>query len=337
MLFEDFIGKTPLVELPRLTCGLPGRLLVKLEFLNPLGSLKDRIARRMLDDAEARGELRRGMRLVEVSSGNTGISLASLCAARGYRLTVVMPESMSLERRTLLLLYGAEVILTPADLGLRGAIAKVREMLAADPALRYVNQGESDANPKAHETTAEEIWKDTGGEVDTIVVGAGTGGTYLGMHRYFRRRQETARVRLVAVEPSEAAILSGGEAAPHGIQGIGAGVLVPHLTGLPIDAAMTVSTEDAIRTARRVMRLEGLPVGISTGATIAAALRLAASDDYEGRLIVTIAGSSAERYLSTDLAASERASAAALPVSTLNEASLANLDRSTNPFVARGP
>jgi cysteine synthase A len=333
MIHEDFlsvIGNTPMVYLPRLTAGLPGRLAVKLESLNPLGSLKDRIAYRMIDEAERSGKLRPGGHILEASSGNTAISLAALSAARGYRLTVEMPETKSLERRVLCLLFGAEVVLSPGELGLRGALAKIRELLHDHPDAIYINQGENRQNPAAHQETAREIWRDSEGRVDAVVIGVGTGGTYRGMARFFSGVDK--KVELVAVEPAESAVLSGGAPNPHGIAGIGAGVITPHIHGMPLGRIEKVSTEEAFRCAKRILREEGLSVGVSTGASVTAALRLAASEAYRDRLIVALASSHGERYLSTALAEPERQQAQSLRVSPLRPETLRELELFTNPY-----
>lgn len=297
------VGATPLVRLPRLTAedGLVADLTLKLEFFNPLGSIKDRIGLAMIEDAERRGVIVPGRSvLIEPTSGNTGIGLAFVAVSKGYRLIVTMPEGASIERRQLLRLMGIELRLTPALKGMAGAIALAEEIIASTPHAWMPHQFDNPANPAIHETTtAEEIWLDTAGRVDIVVGGAGTGGTLTGIARALKPRRPGMRV--IAVEPSESAVLSGDEPGPHGIQGIGPGFHPAVLDMSLIDAVMRVSEREAVATARRCARIEGIPVGISSGAALHAALALARLAENSGKLIVTIAPSFAERYFSTAL------------------------------------
>jgi cysteine synthase len=312
------IGKTPLVKLARIGKGLPGNILLKLEFFNPLGSVKDRIGLSMIETAEANGRLKAGMEIMEPTSGNTGIALAFVCAAKGYPLTLVMPETMSQERRTLLLLMGAKVILTPAPLGMRGAIAKVRELAEKNLQIYVPSQFENPANPEIHRhTTALEIWNDTDGKVDILVSGVGTGGTATGVGEVLKQKKPS--VKLVVVEPAESAVISGEKPGPHKIQGIGAGFIPHNLNTKIIDEIDKVSSDEALAMARRVIREEGIPVGISSGAAIVAALRVAEKEENRDKMIVTIIPSYTERYLSTALAEKERLEAAALPTVQVDE------------------
>jgi len=298
----ETIGATPLVRLQRLAAagGAKADILGKCEFFNPLSSVKDRIGVSMIEAAEASGRLKPGTVLVEPTSGNTGIALAFVCAARGYRLILTMPDSMSLERRKMLKLLGAELVLTPAAQGMRGAIAKAEEIVASLPDAMMPQQFQNPANPAVHRrTTAEEIWRDTGGAVDIVVSGVGTGGTMTGVGSVLKPRKPG--LQMIAVEPEDSAVLSGGPPGPHKIQGIGAG-FVPEILDLGlIDEIVRIGNETAFRTAREAARLEGLPVGISAGAAIAAALEVGARDGMAGKTIVVILPSSAERYLSTAL------------------------------------
>ena len=299
----ETIGNTPLVRLPRLEQaeGLAARLALKLEFRNPLGSVKDRIGLAMVEAAEREGLIRPGhSTIVEPTSGNTGIALAFVAAAKGYRLIVVMPDGASAERRKMLRLMGAEVELTPARRGMAGAIARAEVILASTPGAWMPRQFDNPANPAIHAaTTAEEIWADTGGEVDLILGGIGTGGTLTGIARALKPRRPGLRV--IGVEPAESAVLSGDEPGPHDIQGIGAGFCPAVLELDRLDGVERVAERDAFEAARRCARIEGLPVGISSGAVLHAALRLARDPALEGRLVVGIAASFAERYLSTEL------------------------------------
>ncbi|MGK5087488.1 cysteine synthase A [Bdellovibrionota bacterium FG-2] len=324
-IFEDItktVGNTPLVKLQRIGKGLPGTIALKLEFFNPLSSVKDRIGLNMIESAEVAGVLKKGMRVIEPTSGNTGISLAFVCAAKGYPLTLVMPETMSQERRTLLLLLGAEVILTPGPLGMRGAIAKTLELHDQTPNSFLPRQFENPSNPQIHrETTALEIWRDTDGLVDIVVSGVGTGGTLTGVGEVLKAKKPS--VEMVAVEPTESPVLSGGKPGPHKIQGIGAGFIPQVLNKTLINEIQQVSSEEAIAMARQVIREEGIPVGISSGAAIAAALCIAARPKNQGKLIVVIVASSTERYLSTMLAEKERTAAANLAISSVSDSYLA--------------
>ncbi|WP_338663637.1 cysteine synthase A [Pararoseomonas sp. SCSIO 73927] len=299
----EAVGATPLVRLPRIEAaeGLTARLALKLEFFNPLASVKDRIGLAMVEEAERAGLIRPGeSTLVEPTSGNTGIALAFVAAAKGYRLIVVMPDGASEERRKMMALLGAELVLTPAKRGMAGAIGRAEEIVAATPGAWMPRQFDNPANPDIHaRTTAEEIWADTGGEVDAVVGGVGTGGTLTGIARALKPRRPGLRV--IAVEPAESAVLSGDEAGPHDIQGIGAGFRPKVLELERMDAVMRVSEREAIAAARRCAREEGLPVGISSGAVLHAALAVAREPGMEGRLVVGIAASFAERYLSTAL------------------------------------
>jgi cysteine synthase A len=299
----DTIGDTPLVRLPNLTRQLKpkGEVVAKLEFFNPIASVKDRIGVGMIEALEQRGVLQPGVStIVEPTSGNTGIALAFVAAAKGYPLILVMPDSMSLERRKMLILLGARLELTPAERGMRGAVARCQEILAEIPGSVMPQQFENPANPAIHRvTTAEEIWNDTQGKVDAVVSGVGTGGTITGVGQVLKARKPS--VKMVAVEPETSAVLSGGPPGPHKIQGIGAGFVPAVLDRGVIDEVVTVTNDESIEMARRVAKADGIPVGISSGAAISAAFRLAATDEYAGKLIVTIVPSFAERYLSTVL------------------------------------
>ena len=297
----DLIGNTPLVELNRLTEGLPGRVVAKLEFFNPGSSVKDRIAASMLDAAEKAGKINKDTVIVEATSGNTGIGLAMVCAARGYKLAITMPESMSKERRMLLRAFGAELILTPAAEGMGGAIAKAKALVDEHPDTYFMpRQFDNEANPQIHrETTAEEIWRDTDGQVDIFVSGVGTGGTVTGVGEVLKARKPG--VQIVAVEPEASPVLSGGEKGPHPIQGIGAGFVPSILNTEVYDTIIKASNENAFSTARAMAEKEGILVGISSGAAVAAALQLAAKPENKDKLIVVLIPSYGERYLSTPL------------------------------------
>ena len=298
----DTIGDTPLVRLPRLTAALKprGEVLAKLEFFNPLASVKDRIGLAMIEALEARGEVGPNTTLVEATSGNTGIALAFVAAAKGLKLILVMPESMSIERRKMLLLLGAKLVLTPAERGMAGAIARARELVDETPGAVMPQQFENPANPAIHRiSTAEEIWNDTKGEVDAVVSGVGTGGTITGIGQVLKARKPS--LRMVAVEPTGSPVLSGGKPGPHKIQGIGGGFVPAILDRSVMDEIIQVSNEDSFAMARRCAREEGLPVGISSGAALTAAFDLAARPEMAGKLIVAIIPSFAERYLSTAL------------------------------------
>jgi cysteine synthase A len=297
------IGHTPLVRLSRIAKqeGLKADILMKLEFFNPLSSVKDRIGVSMIDVLEAQGKLTPGKTvLIEPTSGNTGIGLAFVAAARGYKLMLVMPESMSIERRKILAHLGAELVLTPAAGGMPGAIEKSNQLLASTPGAVQPSQFENPANPLVHEkTTAEEIWNDTGGKVDALVIGVGTGGTLTGCGRVLKKRK--ADVKIYAVEPEGSPVLSGGNRGPHKIQGIGAGFVPGVLETKFIDDVLKVSNESAFEMARVLAKVEGIPGGISTGANLAASIALAKRDGMAGKTIVTFAPSCAERYFSSEL------------------------------------
>lgn len=295
------VGKTPLVRLNRIAVEAKAEVAAKLEFFNPAHSVKDRIGVAMVEALEREGRLVPGRStIVEATSGNTGIALAMVAAARGYRCVLTMPESMSLERRKVLDLLGAEIILTPAVDGMRGASARAEELLAEIPDSVEPRQFSNPANPEAHATTtALELWRDTDGRMDVFVAGVGTGGTITGVGRVWRERRPS--VRIVAVEPADSPVLSGGEPGSHKIQGIGAGFVPDNLDISVIDEAVTVTNDEAFSTARRLAREEGILGGISTGAACAAALKVAARDEMEGKLVVFVAPSTSERYISTDL------------------------------------
>jgi len=298
----DTIGDTPLVRLPRLTAELKpkGEVLAKLEFFNPIASVKDRLGASMIASLEHQGLIKPGTTIVEPTSGNTGIALAFVCAAKGYPLILVMPESMSIERRKMLALLGAKLELTPAEKGMRGAVNRAQELLGEIPGSVMPQQFENSANPLIHRvSTAEEIWNDTAGSVDAVVSGVGTGGTISGIGQVLRARKPG--LKMIAVEPEASPILSGGQPGPHKIQGIGAGFVPGILDRGVIDEVIQVSNDDAFDMARKAARVEGLPVGISSGAALAAAFRAASRDDYAGKVIVAIIPSFAERYLSTAL------------------------------------
>jgi cysteine synthase A len=299
----DTIGDTPLVRLDRIAKakGVKAHLLAKLEFFNPIASVKDRIGVAMIDAMEEAGTIKPGeTTLIEPTSGNTGIGLAFVAAARGYRLVLVMPESMSIERRKMLLLMGAELVLTPAPQGMKGAIARAHELVAETPGAVMPQQFENPANPAIHRrTTAEEIWNDTHGEVDAFVAGVGTGGTITGVAQVLKPRRPS--LKIVAVEPQDSPVLSGGKPGLHKIQGLGAGFVPPILeTGL-IDEIVTIGNQTSFDYARLLARLEGIPGGISSGAAVAAAVEVGLRPEYEGKTIVLIIPSFAERYLSTAL------------------------------------
>lgn len=297
----DLIGNTPLVELNRLTKGLPGRVVAKLEFFNPGSSVKDRIAEAMIEAAEKEGKINKDTIIVEATSGNTGIGLAMVCAARGYKLAITMPESMSKERRMLLRAFGAELILTPAAEGMGGAIARAKALVDEHPETYFMpRQFDNQANVEIHrKTTAEEVWRDTDGQVDIFVAGVGTGGTVTGVGEVLKARKPD--VKIVAVEPDASPVLSGGEKGPHPIQGLGAGFVPSILNTQIYDEIIRVTGEDAFATARAAAEKEGILVGISSGAAIWSALQLAAKEENRGKLIVVLIPSYGERYLSTPL------------------------------------
>ena len=298
----EMIGETPLLALERLgrERGWRARVLAKLEYFNPAGSVKDRAALGMIRSAEEAGRLRPGAVIVEPTSGNTGIGLAAIAAVRGYRVILTMPETMSLERRKLLAAYGAEIVLTPGDRGMQGAIDRAEALLREIPGSVLAGQFDNSANPAAHyASTGPEIWRDTAGELDFFVAGVGSAGTITGVGRYLKERKPA--VAIVAVEPAESPVLSGGAAAPHGIQGIGANFVPGNYDSAVVDQVLTVATEDALALARLTARIEGVLVGISSGAALAAAERLALAPENAGKTIVTLLPDTGERYLSTEL------------------------------------
>jgi cysteine synthase A len=298
----DTIGDTPLIRLPRLTALLKpkGTVLAKLEFFNPIGSVKDRIGVAMIEALEAKGLVKEGTTIVEPTSGNTGIALAFVAAAKGLKLILVMPESMSIERRKMLVLLGAKLELTPAERGMAGAVARARELLEEIPGSVMPQQFENAANPAIHRvSTAEELWNDTAGAVDAVVSGVGTGGTITGVGQVLKARKPS--VKMIAVEPTASPVLSGGAPGPHKIQGIGAGFVPAILDRGVMDEIIQVSNEDSLEMARTCGRVEGVPVGISSGAALTAAFDVAARPEMAGKTIVAIIPSFAERYLSTAL------------------------------------
>ena len=299
---EETIGDTPLVRLERLAAshGVKAEILAKLEFFNPIASVKDRIGAAMIQDLEARGVLKPGGVLIEPTSGNTGIGLAFVAAARGYKLIITMPESVSIERRKMLRLFGADLVLTPMDKGMKGAVAEAERILAETPGAIMPQQFANPANPEIHrKTTAEEIWADTKGALDAFVCGVGTGGTITGVSQVLRPR--LPHLKVFAVEPESSPVLSGGPPGPHKIQGIGAGFVPAVLDTNVYDEVVQISNDEAFATARQAARVEGLPGGISTGAALAAALKVGARPDMVGKRVVVIVPSFAERYLSTAL------------------------------------
>lgn len=315
----DTIGNTPLISMQRLGKDLPGNLYLKLEFFNPLSSVKDRIGLAMVETAEAAGALKPGMTIVEPTSGNTGIALSFVAAAKGYPIILTMPETMSLERRTLMLLLGAQVILTPGPLGMKGAIAKAKEILASTPNSWMPAQFDNPANPEIHRnTTAQEILKDMHGKsIDYFVSGVGTSGTITGVGEVLKKHNPN--VKIVAVEPQESPVLSGGQPGPHKIQGIGAGFKPSVLNESIIDEVIQITSEESLATARETIKKEGIPVGISSGAAIAAGLKIAERTENKDRNVVVIVPSHTDRYLSTLLAQEEREQALNLKVSEIDE------------------
>ena len=299
---EQLIGHTPLLEITHIEAaqGLKARVLAKLEYFNPAGSVKDRVAKAMIDDAEAKGKLKPGSVIIEPTSGNTGIGLASVAAARGYRVIIVMPDTMSMERRLLMKAYGAELVLTEGAKGMAGAIAKADELAAEIPNSFVAGQFVNPANPAAHRTTTgPEIWEDTDGQVDFFVAGAGTGGTLTGVGGYLKEKNPA--VKIVAVEPADSPVLSGGKAAPHKLQGIGAGFVPEVLDTSVYDQIMTITTDQAYEAGRMMGRKEGVLVGISSGAALYAALELARQPENEGKTIVVLLPDTGDRYLSTPM------------------------------------
>lgn len=298
----ELIGNTPLLKPENFikANNIEADLLVKLEYFNPAGSVKDRIARAMIDKAEKEGKLKKGAVIVEPTSGNTGIGLASVAAARGYRAILTMPETMSIERRNMLKAYGAEIVLTEGSKGMKGAIAKAEEIAKETPGAFIPSQFTNEANPAAHEaTTGPEIWQDTDGKVDAFIAGVGTGGTITGVGRYLKKQKPS--VKIFAVEPESSAVLSAGKAGPHKIQGIGAGFVPDTLDTNIYDDIITISNEDAFKYGKNFSQSEGVLVGISSGAALAAAVKLAAKDEFKGKTIVTLLPDTGDRYLSTEL------------------------------------
>ncbi len=302
-IFSDItttIGNTPLVRLSKMAEGLEAEVIAKLEFFNPLGSVKDRIGIAMIEAAERQGQIRPDTLIVEPTSGNTGIALAFVGAAKGYRLCLTMPDTMSTERRKLLKHLGAQLVLTPGSEGMKGAILKAEEILTSEKDAYMPDQFKNPANPEIHrKTTAEEIWQDTEGSVDMMVAGVGTGGTITGVSEVIKPRKPSFRA--IAVEPATSAVLSGGQAGPHKIQGIGAGFIPDVLNVNMIDEVITVTNEDAFNTARRLAADEGIMCGISSGAAVWAALEAAKQQENEGKQIVVVLPSTGERYISTEL------------------------------------
>lgn len=298
----ELIGNTPVVELSNLEkeVGLKAQLLVKVEFFNPAGSVKDRIAKRMIEKAEEQGLLKKGATIIEPTSGNTGIGLASVCASKGYKAIFTMPETMSVERRNLLKAYGAKIVLTPGSQGMKGAIAKAKELQESTPNSLIPSQFTNLENPQSHyETTGPELWKQTDGKIDIFVAGVGTGGTISGTGKYLK--EKNPNIKIVAVEPEGSPVLSQGKTGPHGIQGIGAGFVPDTLNTQIYDEIITVTNENAYNTGRAIAQKEGLLVGISSGASVYAAIQLAKRPENEGKRIVALMPDTGERYLSTPM------------------------------------
>lgn len=302
----DLVGNTPLLELNNYSRHneLRARVIAKLEYFNPAGSVKDRVALAMIEDAEAKGLLQPGATLIEPTSGNTGVGLAFVAASKGYRLILTMPDTMSIERRNLLKALGAQLVLTPGGEGMKGAIARAEELKAATPGSLILQQFDNPANPAMHaRTTGEEIWRDMDGEVDIFVAGVGTGGTISGVGATLKKYNPA--VKIVAVEPEDSPVLSGGKPGPHKIQGIGAGFVPKNYNPAVVDEVVLISNDEAIRTGRQLAKYEGLLVGISSGAAVAAAAHLARLPENEGKVIVALLPDTGERYLSTLLYAFE--------------------------------
>jgi cysteine synthase A len=314
----DTVGNTPLIKLNNVTEGLDAEIFVKAEFFNPLFSVKDRIGKAMIETAEADGSLKPGGSIIEATSGNTGIALAFVARAKGYKCILTMPETMSIERRVLLRSLGAEIVLTPGAKGMGGAIAKAKQLLAEDSSAFGPSQFDNPANPEVHrKTTAEEIWADTDGNIDAIVAGVGTGGTITGISEVIKSRNPNFKA--IAVEPENSPVIGGGSPGPHKIQGIGAGFIPKNLNAAIVDGTITVTNEDAFEMAQKLAQLDGIPAGISTGANVWAAIQVAKRPEFKGKRIVTIGCSSTERYLSTPLAEKYREEVMCLPVAELPE------------------